>query len=72
MITNKNICLIHTSSSKKTKSIYDEYKENERGIMYMICPQSGSEIPIQYNSNKERLEWLEIKKEIKEELKMVS
>ena len=68
---NKNVCLVYTSSKTTKKSIYDDCKE-EGGTMYMRCPQSGSELPIPYKTNKERLEWLEIKKEIIEELKMVS
>lgn len=72
MITNKNICLIHTSSKNSKKSIYDDLSKDKGGVMYMICPESGSELTIPYKNNKERLEWLEIKKEIREELKMVS
>ena len=71
MMLNKNVCLIYTSSKNTKKSIYDDCKE-ERGIMYMTCPESGSELTIPYKNNKERLEWLEIKKEIKEELRKVS
>jgi hypothetical protein len=72
MITNKNICLIHTNSNRKTKSIYDEYKKNERGTMYMRCPQSGIEIPIHFQNEVERMEWINLKKEIREEMRMVS
>ena len=72
MITNKNICLIHTNSNRKTKSIYDEYKKNERGTMYMRCPQGGIEIPIHFQNEVERMEWINLKKEIREEMRMVS
>ena len=73
MITNKNICLIHTGNSRKSKSIDDLYKEELKGgIMYMRCPQSGSEIPIQYNSEKERMEWIEIKRQIRKELEPIN
>ena len=40
--------------------------------MYMKCPQSGEEQIIRYKNNKERLEWIELRNEIREELRMVS
>jgi hypothetical protein len=36
--------------------------------MYLRCPQTGIEIPITYRTEKERLEWKNLRKEIKEEI----
>ena len=71
MITNKSLCLIHTNSYRKTKSIYDEYNKNNGGIMIMKCPQGGKDISIPFKNEVERKEWIEMKKEIIEELRMV-
>ena len=71
MMTNKKLCLIHTNSYRKTKSIYDEYNKNNWGIMIMKCPQGGKDISIPFKNEVERKEWIEMKKEIIEELRMV-
>ena len=73
MISNKNICMVYVSSKNRYKSVYDDYKKkSQNGVMYMKCPQSGEEQIIIYKNNKERLEWIELRNEIREELRMVS
>ena len=73
MITNKNICLVHTKNERKTKSVYDDYRKNkDGGYMEIRCPQSGELICVYFKNKKERMIWMEIKREIMEELKMVS
>jgi hypothetical protein len=72
MITNKKLCLIHTNPDRKTKSIYDEYRKNKGGIMIMKCPQSGNDVIIHYKNKVEKKQWIKVKKEIIEELRMVS
>lgn len=47
-------------------------KKSQNGIMYMKCPQSGEEQILRYKNDKERLEWIELRNEIREELRMVS
>lgn len=69
-MSNKNICLVYTSSKKFNQSVYDDCKE-KGGVMYMTCPQTGSEIPIHFKNEKERLEWIELKKEIRNEIKVI-
>ena len=72
MITNKSLCLIHTNSNRGTKSIYDEYRKNKGGTLIMKCPQSGNDVIIYYKNKVERKQWIKVKKEIIEELRMVS
>jgi len=73
-MNNSRVCLVQTSSNKLSKrSVYDDYKKNpNKGIMYLRCPQTGSEFTIPFNNEKERLEWIEVKKEIREEMRLVS
>lgn len=73
MIRKNHISIVYTNNVRKTKSINDlDRKKCEGGVMFMICPQSGNEIKIPFKNKKERLEWIELKKEIRQELKMVS
>lgn len=65
---NRNVCLIPVSTRKFGRTIYDDLKKEPRTIMYLRCPQTGIEIPITYKTEKERLEWKNLRKEIKEEI----
>lgn len=71
MITNKNICLVHVSSKRTSKSIYDDLRKQKGGVMYMISPSTNEEHIIRYKDEEERKLWIQIKKEEKE-LLMVS
>ena len=70
MIRRNHISIVYTKgSNNRTQSINDDYTKGQRGgILLMTCPQSGSEVRIPFRNERERKEWIWLKKEIKREL----
>ena len=73
MITNKNhLCVVHTQNEKKSKSVYDDYKTKNEGIIQMVCKDTLELIPVVFKTKRQLTKLIKINREIKRELRMVS
>ena len=72
MITNKRLCIVHTKNEKTSKSLYDDYKTKNEGIIQMICKDTLEVIPVVFKTKRQLMKLININREIKRELRMVS
>ena len=73
MMSNKKIYTVYVSSKNTKKSVYDDYKrKSKNGVIELRCPQSGEKLNVRFKNDRERKEWIELRNEIRRELRMVS
>ena len=72
MITNKRLCMVHTKNEKTSKSVYDDYKTKNEGIIQMICKDTLEVIPVVFKTKRQLTKLININREIKREQRMVS